>query len=113
MPIYEYSCKKCNNHYEERKGWNDNSNAKCPSCNTLNSKLFSMPAIVYKGSGFYTTDSRSNGSHTKTKTASNQNGQAKSQSEINKDKPKKGDNQKTENSTDKVSNSQQKSESKP
>ncbi len=58
MPIYEYDCPNCGNVFEVRKGWHDDPIEKCNNCGAIAKKRFSIPNIVYKGTGFYTTDNR-------------------------------------------------------
>ena len=59
MPFYEYECKSenCDHRFERRQGINDNPLVTCPKCGekTL-ARVFHTSAIIFKGSGFYTTD---------------------------------------------------------
>jgi len=56
MPIYEYECLKCKRHTEAFQKMSDKPLAKCPRCGGRLEKLFSAPAIQFKGSGWYVTD---------------------------------------------------------
>ena len=56
MPIYEYSCKKCGKTIEVIQKFSDPPISVCPTCGGAVRKLFSSPAIQFKGSGFYITD---------------------------------------------------------
>ena len=58
MPIYEYECGRCRNRFELRRGFNDDSIAACPKCASEAQRLFTPVPIIFKGSGFYTTDHR-------------------------------------------------------
>jgi len=58
MPIYEYQCSSCENRFEIRQGFKDKPAAVCPVCKSNARRLFSPVPIVFKGSGFYITDSR-------------------------------------------------------
>ncbi len=58
MPIYEYQCAKCSNLYEKREGFDAPAKQKCPSCGGKAQRVIQAPPIVFKGSGFYKTDSR-------------------------------------------------------
>ena len=59
MPIYQYVCSKCNTKFELRQGFNDESVANCPNCKCEARRLFVPVPIIFKGSGFYVTDSKS------------------------------------------------------
>ena len=55
MPTYEYICiKGCN--FELVKAFNDEGPVSCPDCGSSAERQFSIPSIIYKGSGFYSTD---------------------------------------------------------
>ena len=59
MPTYEYVCTKCGEGLEAVQSFNDPPLTKCPQCKGKLRKVFSAAGIVFKGSGFYKTDSRS------------------------------------------------------
>jgi putative FmdB family regulatory protein len=56
MPIYEYECRKCKAHIEVFQKMSDRPPTKCRKCGGRLEKLFSAPAIQFKGSGWYVTD---------------------------------------------------------
>jgi len=57
VPLYEYQCKKCKHRFEKIQSFSDAPIKKCPSCGAnAVEKLFSAPAVHFKGSGFYVTD---------------------------------------------------------
>jgi len=58
MPIYQYCCSKCNTNFELRQGFNDEGVAACPKCKSETKRRFVPVPIIFKGSGFYVTDSR-------------------------------------------------------
>ena len=60
MPTYEYRCLSCGYQYETREGFDAPSRQDCPQCGVTASakRLLFPPPIVFKGSGFYVTDSR-------------------------------------------------------
>ncbi|HEX9896347.1 MAG TPA: FmdB family zinc ribbon protein [Dehalococcoidales bacterium] len=61
MPTYEYECEKCACRFElKRRFGEDAGSPRCPKCRGNVRQLFSPSAILFKGSGFYVTDSRSN-----------------------------------------------------
>ena len=56
MPLYEYHCDACGRQFEIIRKFSDPPLKKCPHCGGTVRKLFSSPAIQFKGSGFYITD---------------------------------------------------------
>ena len=56
MPLYEYECNACAHRFEVIQKYSDAPIDICPKCGGAVSKLFSSPAIQFKGSGFYLTD---------------------------------------------------------
>jgi putative FmdB family regulatory protein len=58
LPTYEYACESCGHQYEKREGFDAKPRQKCPNCGKTAQRVLSRPAIVFKGSGFYKTDSR-------------------------------------------------------
>ncbi len=58
MPIYEYRCKDCSHELEIFQKFTDDSLTVCPECEGNLRKVFSPVGIVFKGSGFYSTDNR-------------------------------------------------------
>jgi putative FmdB family regulatory protein len=58
MPIYDYRCDHCGHVFSAVQSFNDEALEKCPNCGKKPRRLLSTPAIVFKGSGWYKTDSR-------------------------------------------------------
>lgn len=58
MPIYQYKCNFCGNKFEEFKKLNGTDTVLCPICGEEATRVFSSVGIIFKGSGFYSTDSR-------------------------------------------------------
>lgn len=58
MPIYEYECTCCPSRFEVKRGFDEDSPVSCPSCGGRARRLFSPVPVIFKGSGFYATDSR-------------------------------------------------------
>lgn len=56
MPLYEYECDACGHRFEKIQKFSDPIETTCPTCGGAVHKLFSSPAIQFKGSGFYITD---------------------------------------------------------
>jgi len=61
MPIYQYICNYCGNEFEEFKNVNGTDIVYCPICGEEAVRVFSSVSILFKGSGFYTTDSKKYG----------------------------------------------------
>lgn len=60
MPIYIYHCANCGYEFEHSQHFNDPHLKKCPQCGKLTlNKVFTPATVIYKGSGFYSTDHRS------------------------------------------------------
>ena len=58
MPLYEYECKKCGHRFEKIQLYSDKMVKKCPECGGQVEQMISAPAVQFKGSGWYVTDSR-------------------------------------------------------
>jgi putative FmdB family regulatory protein len=65
MPTYEYRCERCGDTVEVVQSFTDSPLTECTSCGGPLRKVFAPVGIVFKGSGFYKTDSRSTSSATK------------------------------------------------
>lgn len=58
MPKYDYRCTSCGKVYEKRESFSAPVLQECPACRGAARRMFSPPALVFKGSGWYKTDSR-------------------------------------------------------
>jgi putative FmdB family regulatory protein len=58
MPTYQYACAKCGHAFELVQSFSDAPVTICPECGGAVRKVYSNVGIVFKGSGFYKTDSR-------------------------------------------------------
>ena len=67
MPIYEYECSGCSHRFELRKSFNDDTLVSCPQCGCETQRIFSPVPVIFKGSGFYSTDNRDNHRHSASK----------------------------------------------
>jgi putative FmdB family regulatory protein len=56
MPLYEYECDACRRRFEKLQRVTDPLLTACPKCGGAVHKKFSVPALQFKGSGFYITD---------------------------------------------------------
>jgi putative FmdB family regulatory protein len=58
VPTYQYSCTDCGHFFEAVQSFSDDSLTVCPECEGRLRKVFNAVGVVFKGSGFYRTDSR-------------------------------------------------------
>jgi len=58
LPTYQYACTACGHQLEAVQSFTDEPLTECPACEGRLRKLFNSVGIVFKGSGFYRTDSR-------------------------------------------------------
>lgn len=61
MPTYSYRCRDCDVAFDIQQSFDEDSLTVCPQCNGGLRKLFNTVGVVFKGSGFYRTDSRGAG----------------------------------------------------
>lgn len=59
MPTYQYACTECGHAFEQVQSFSDDALTVCPECQGRLRKVFNAVGVVFKGSGFYRTDSRS------------------------------------------------------
>ena len=58
MPTYQYACTECGHRFEPFQSFTDDALTECPACAGRLRKVFNRVGVVFKGSGFYRTDSR-------------------------------------------------------
>ena len=58
MPLYEYECGHCSYRFEMKQGFDEEPQALCPQCQGRARRVFHSTPVIFKGSGFYITDSR-------------------------------------------------------
>ena len=91
MPTYQYACTACDHAFEQFQSFTEDSLTECPECSGRLRKVFNAVGVVFKGSGFYRTDSRAasaggdaanghNGSHNGSKPEAAKSESAKSDS---------------------------------
>lgn len=73
MPIYEYECPNCSGRFDKRRSFSDDSPVSCPECQCEARRIFSPVPIIFKGSGFYSTDYRGNHGHSEPTNGDNGN----------------------------------------
>ena len=64
MPTYQYACTECGHAFEQFQSFSDDALTVCPECDGRLRKVFNAVGVVFKGSGFYRTDSRASSSST-------------------------------------------------
>lgn len=70
MPTYQYLCTECGHAFEQVQKFSDDALTTCPECTGKLRKVFNSVGVVFKGSGFYKTDSKSSTSASSTPAAS-------------------------------------------
>ncbi|HKS44152.1 MAG TPA: FmdB family zinc ribbon protein [Amycolatopsis sp.] len=80
MPTYQYACKECGHRFEAVQSFSDASLTECPECTGPLRKLYGAVGVIFKGSGFYRTDSRSDSSKSSTSPSKSSNGATSSTS---------------------------------
>ncbi len=70
MPTYEYQCKTCGHHFEQFQRFSDDPLKECPKCGNEIRRVIYPTGVIFKGSGWYITDSRN------AQSASQENGKA-------------------------------------
>jgi len=58
VPTYQYACTECGHAFEQFQSFSDDALTVCPECDGRLRKVFNAVGVVFKGSGFYRTDSR-------------------------------------------------------
>lgn len=58
MPIYEYECLRCESTFERRQGFHEPPASACPTCGAEARRVYRPIGVIFKGPGFYITDSR-------------------------------------------------------
>jgi putative FmdB family regulatory protein len=104
VPTYSYACTECGDRFDVVQAFTDDTLTTCEKCSGRLRKLFNSVGVVFKGSGFYRTDSRESGK----KSSSSSNGSStngSSSSESSSSSEKSGSSEKS-SSSDKSSSSE-------
>ena len=80
MPTYAYACTECDHRFDIVQSFSDDSLTVCPECDGKLRKVFNAVGVVFKGGGFYRTDSRSGSSSSVPASTSSDSGSSKSDS---------------------------------
>jgi putative FmdB family regulatory protein len=65
VPTYSYACTECGDRFDAVQAFTDDALTTCEKCSGRLRKLFNSVGVVFKGSGFYRTDSRADGKKSK------------------------------------------------
>jgi putative FmdB family regulatory protein len=106
VPTYSYTCTECDNKFDMVQAFSDDALTECPSCDGRLRKLFGKVGVVFKGSGFYRTDSRE-----AAKASSNGSSTSSESSSTSSSSEKKSDSGKSESSSSSSSSSSSDSKS--
>ncbi|WP_323378521.1 FmdB family zinc ribbon protein [Streptomyces smaragdinus] len=107
MPTYQYQCTECGEGLEAVQKFTDDALTECPACGGKLRKVFSAVGVVFKGSGFYRTDSRGGSSSSSVPAKSSSSSSDKSSSTSSSSSPSAP----SSSSSDKSSSSASKSSS--
>jgi|SRR5579875_1988175 len=97
VPTYAYACKDCGHAFDVQQSFSDDALTVCPECGGLLRKQFGAVGVVFKGSGFYKTDSRDSG-----KKAPSSNSSSSSSTKESASKETAKDSSATSSSSDKA-----------
>jgi putative FmdB family regulatory protein len=93
MPVYAYRCESCGVHFERQQSFNDPPLKRCPECNKNSlRKVIGPVGVVFKGSGFYSTDNRSTSglATPKSEKSEKDNTETKTETKTDSEKKEKG-----------------------
>jgi putative FmdB family regulatory protein len=102
VPTYSYECTECGNRFDIVQAFTDDALKTCEKCSGRLRKLFSSVGIVFKGSGFYRTDSRDAGQKAKSSTngsSTSDSGSSPASSEKSGSSDKNGSSEKSSKSS--------------
>jgi len=74
VPTYSYACTECGDRFDAVQAFSDSALTTCAKCNGRLRKLFGNVGVVFKGSGFYRTDSRDSAKSSAKSSSSSSNG---------------------------------------
>ena len=94
MPRYDYECTECGHTFELKQSFDSAPEGTCPNCSGYSKRKFHAVPIIYKGSGFYTTDYKGTGYSPASKDVDEGDSAGKAQSDA--EKAKTDDKQKAE-----------------
>ncbi|WP_101952217.1 FmdB family zinc ribbon protein [Mycobacterium sp. 3519A] len=99
MPTYSYACTECGDRFDAVQAFSDSALTTCAKCNGRLRKLFGNVGVVFKGSGFYRTDSRESGKKTSSGSSNGSSSESTSSSSSSSDKAGSSSNGSSSSST--------------
>ena len=81
MPTYEYQCKTCGHHFERVQRFSDAPVSDCPECGGQVRRVIHPAGVIFKGSGWYITDSRKGGGESSSGSTSSTSASSETKSE--------------------------------
>jgi putative FmdB family regulatory protein len=115
VPTYSYACTECGNRFDVVQAFTDDALTTCEQCSGRLRKLFNSVGVVFKGSGFYRTDSResakseTNGSAKTTSSSGTDGSSSSSGTDGSSSSDKSGSSEKSSSSSDKSDSTASKS----
>ncbi len=100
MPTYEYACKNCGENFDVHQSFSDKPLKKHDACGGELKKVFHVSGIVFKGGGFYATDSKSPAKSEKTSSKDDSKKSGKKSDSKSDSKPKTKEKAKSTSSSD-------------
>lgn len=87
MPTYSYQCTECDDRFDIVQAFTDDALTTCERCSGRLRKLFNSVGVVFKGSGFYRTDSRESGKKSGSTNGSSSTDSGSSEKSASSEKP--------------------------
>ena len=113
MPTYSYRCTKCEKVFDSFHSMSCTDPQYCPVCGAVGTKLLSASSVIFKGSGFYSTDYRDSGYLEAEKKEEKQESTKATDNKTSEKKEKDSKPQKQENNnSSKTTNTESKSDTK-
>lgn len=78
MPTYSYACRDCDHRFDITQSFSEDSLTTCPECRGTLRKVYGSVGVVFKGSGFYRTDSRKGSVPSETASSGSESGSSSS-----------------------------------
>ena len=87
MPTYEYLCRTCNHRFETWQKMTDEPLTVCPECGGAIRRVLYASGVIFKGSGFYSTDHKGGSNNTVSSSASSESPKSENSTESKSESP--------------------------